>query len=68
MLGLLASSLEGCHSTEESVAAIPSEPELWKYYICLLAQQYQEVSFDEVADAPSNILCPSEGVLSNREI
>jgi hypothetical protein len=68
MPGFLASSPEGCHSTEESIAAILSWPELWKYYISLLAQQYQEVSSDEVADASSNIQCPSECALSNHEI
>ena len=68
LTGHLASSLEGCHSTEESVAAIQSWPELWMYYMCLRVERYQEVSSDEVADAPSNIQCRSEGALSNHEI
>ena len=68
LTGHLASSLEGCHSTEESVAAIRSWPELWKYYMCLPVERYQEVFSDEVADEPSNIQCPSEGALSNHEI
>lgn len=36
MSGLVASSREGCHSTEESAVAIRSWPEFWKRYICLL--------------------------------
>ena len=68
LTGHLASSLEGCHSTEESVAAIRSWPELWKCYMCLPVERYQEVFSDEVADEPSNIQCPSEGALSSHEI
>jgi len=44
MVGLFASSLMGCHSTDEFVAAIRSWPELWKENLRLLEKHRSESS------------------------
>jgi len=54
MPGLFASSLAGCHSTDEFVAAIRSWPELWKDNLRLLGKLAQESSH-------SNASSPADG-------
>ena len=71
MPGVFASSLEGCRSTDEFVAAIRSWPELWKDNQRLLGELAQEpfqsnetahaARQDSVAGGLSNGVCCEAG-------
>jgi len=71
MHGLFVSSLAGCRSTDEFVAAIRSWPELWKDNLRLMVELVQEPSHsnetapaarqDSVAGGLSNGVCCEAG-------